>query len=190
MGKITTSDFQKGMFIEFKNEPSQIVEFQFVNPGKGSAFVRTKLKGLKSGKVQEFTFKSGESAQEVPINVREMQYLYKTDIEFFFMDNSSYEQYKLTEEILGNFKNFIKAGETYQILLHENKGVGMRSPKKVRMLVTDADDSAKGNTVTGTKKLVTIETGVQIAVPVFIKTGDVIGIDPETSEYLERVSQK
>lgn len=190
MGKITTSDFQKGIFIEFKGEPHQIVEFQFVNPGKGSAFVRTKLKSINSGKVQEFTFKSGDSAEEVPINVRELQYLYKTDSMFHFMDNRTYEQIVINSVIIGNFQKYIKIGETYQIMIHEDKAVGMRFPKKVRMEIVEAEDAVSGNTVSGAKKIVTVETGAQIAVPLFIKIGDIVSIDPETDEYMERVSQK
>lgn len=189
MAKITTSQFEKGIFIEFKGEPHQIVEFQHVNPGKGSAFLRTKLKSLKSGKVQEFTYKSGESVEEVPINVREMQYLYKTGDQFFFMDKGSFEQLAIEKNIIGNFANFLKEGEIYQILIHEDTAVGMRFPKKVRIKVTDSDEAVKGNTVSGAKKVVTIETGVQITVPLFIKKGDTIAIDPETGEYLERVGQ-
>lgn len=189
MAKITTSQFEKGIFIEFKGEAHQIVEFQHVNPGKGSAFIRTKLKNIKTSRVQEFTYKSGETVEEIPINVREMQYLYKTESEYFFMDKGSFEQLVIGKNILGNFTNFIKEGETYQVLIHEDIAVGMRFPKKVRMKVTQAEVGVKGNTVTGAKKLVTIETGVQIAVPLFIKTGDTIAIDPETGEYLERVGQ-
>jgi elongation factor P len=190
MSKITTADFQKGMFIEFKNEPHQIIEFQHVNPGKGSAFVRTKLKAVKTGKVQEFTYKSGEDAEEVPINVREMQYLYKTDTDCVFMDNQSYEQLSLKKELAGNYVNFLKEGDTYQILVfNEVEPLGMRFPKKVRLLVTEAEDAVAGDTATSARKPVTVETGVQINVPLFIKKGDTIAIDPDTSAYLERVSQ-
>ncbi len=115
MSKISTSDFQKGIFIEFKGEPHQITEFQFVNPGKGSAFVRTKLKSLNSGRVQEFTYKSGDTVDEVPIHVREMQYLYKADNIFFLMDQTTYEQTTVSKDIIGDFHKFMKEGEIYQI---------------------------------------------------------------------------
>lgn len=191
MGKITTSDFQKGMFIIYKNEPHQIVDLQFVNPGKGSAFVRTKLKNVDTGRVQEFTYKSGESAEEVSINVREMQYLYKQENDLVFMDNNSYEQLNLPKEKAGNFVNFIKEGDTYQVLIHDSEAIGMRFPKKVVLKVTEADDSAaRGNTVMGAKKSVKVETGVEVMTPLFIKSGDTISIDPETGEYIERVSMK
>lgn len=189
MSKTTTADFQKGMFIEFRGEPNQIVEFQFVNPGKGSAFVRTKLKNVKTGKVLEFTYKSGESVEELPVNVREMQYLYKTDNQMTFMDNQSFEQMNIDKNIIGNFSHFIKEGDIFQIFVYDDQAIGMRYPKKVRLMVTDSDEGAKGNTVMGAKKMVTVETGVSVAVPLFIKKGDTIAIDPETGEYLERVSQ-
>lgn len=188
MGKITTADFQKGMFIEYKGEPHQIVGLEFVNPGKGSAFVRTKLKNVKTGKVVEFTYKSGESVEEIPIEVHEMQYLYKEMDKYVFMNNRSFEQFKLSKDILGNFSEFIKEGTTYQILIHSGEAMGMRFPKKVRLLVIEAEEGAKGNTVMGAKKIVTVETGAEITVPLFIKKGDLIVIDPETGEYVSRES--
>lgn len=189
MGKITTADFQKGMFIEYKGEPHQIIGMEFVNPGKGSAFVRTKLKNVKTGRVQEFTYKSGESVEEIPIEVHEMQYLYKEMDKYVFMNNRNYEQISMPKDLLGNFSQFIKEGTTYQILVHEGEALGMRFPKKVRLAVTSAEEGAKGNTVMGAKKLVTVETGAQVTVPLFIKKGDLVVIDPETGEYVSRESQ-
>lgn len=186
MGNITTASFQKGMFIEFKDEPYQITELTFVNPGKGSAFVRTRLKSLKSGKVQEFTFKSGEGAVEVPVATREMQYLYKEGDKYIFMDNFSYEQYGMPEAMLGDYTKYLKPNDTYQILINGEDPVGIRFPKKVHLKVTEADDGAKGNTVSGATKTVIVETGAVITVPLFIKQGETIAIDPETGSYLER----
>jgi elongation factor P len=189
MAKITTSDFQKGMFIEFRSQPHQIVEFQFVNPGKGSAFVRTKLKGVKSDKVLEFTYKSGETVEEIPVNVREMQFLYKAENKLVFMDKESYEQITIDKSLIGNLSQFLKEGEIYQIFVHEGEALGMRSPKKVKLLVTEAEEGVKGNTVTGGRKTVILETGVVVSVPLFIKKGDIVAVDPESGEYQERVSQ-
>jgi elongation factor P len=186
MSNITTADFSKGIFIEFKGEPHQITELTFVNPGKGSAFVRSRLKSLKTGKVQEFTFKSGESAVEIPVATREMQYLYKEGDSYIFMDNTSYEQFNISEAMLGNYVNYLKPNDTYQILVNGEEAVGLRFPKKVRLKVTEADDGAKGNTVSGATKTVIVETGAVITVPLFIKEGEVIAIDPETGTYLER----
>lgn len=186
MGKITTADFTKGMFIEFKDEPHQITELTFVNPGKGSAFVRTRLKSLKTAKVQEFTFKSGEGAIEIPVATREMQYLYKEGDAYVFMDNTSYEQFNISDAMLGNYVNYLKPNDTYQILVNGEEAVGLRFPKKVRLVVTEADDGARGNTVSGATKTVKVETGAMVTVPLFIKQGETIAIDPDSGEYLER----
>lgn len=186
MSTISTGDFAKGLFIEFKGEPHQIVELTFVNPGKGSAFVRTRLKSLKTGKVQEFTYKSGESVEEIPVNTREMQYLYKENENYIFMDNTSFEQYSISEAMLGTYKNYLKPNDTYQILVNGDEAVGLRFPKKVHLKVTEADEGAKGNTVSGATKTVVTETGAVVSVPLFIKQGEIIAIDPESGEYLER----
>ncbi len=189
MSKTTTNDFQKGMFIEFKGEPHQIVEFQHVNPGKGSAFVRTRVKSLKTGRVQEFTFKSGESVEQLDINTREMQYLYKENTNYVFMENESYEQFSVPEDVLGHYVHFLKENEIYQLLVYGEDVIGIRFPKKVRLKVVETEDAAKGNTVSGATKPAKLETGVTIGVPLFIKEGDIVGIDPEAEEYVDRVSQ-
>lgn len=186
MAMVTTADFRKGMFVVFKNEPHQIMEFQHVNPGKGSAFVRTRLKSLKTGKVQDFTYKSGESVEEVPVVTREMQYLYKDGEDYAFMDNVSYDQVTIPATILADYAGYLKENDTYQILMNEDEPVGVRFPKKVRLKVTEADEGARGNTVGGATKTVVVETGLTVTVPLFIKQGDVIAIDPETGSYLER----
>lgn len=186
MSLITTADFTKNTFIEFKGEPHQIVGFQHVNPGKGSAFVRTRLKSLKTGKVQEFTFKSGETVTEVPVLTREMQYLYKEGDTYVFMDNTSYEQFNISAAMLGNYVNYLKPNDVYQVLVNGEEAVGLRFPKKVHLKVTEAAAGAKGNTVSGATKTVIVETGAVVTVPLFIKEGEMIAIDPETGTYLER----
>lgn len=186
MSTITTAQFSKGMFLEFKGEPHQIVDLTFVNPGKGSAFVRTKLKSLKTGKVQEFTYKSGESAEEVAVATREMQYLYKEGENYIFMDNFSFEQYPISAALIGSFVDYLKPNDTYQILINGDEAVGIRFPKKVHLRVTEADEGSKGNTVSGATKTVVVETGAVVTVPLFIKQGEVIAVDPSTNTYLER----
>ncbi len=188
MSKITTADFRKGAFIKFKEEPHLIVEFQHVNPGKGSAFVRTRLKSLKTGRTQEFTYKSGEGVEELEINTREMQYLYKEGDNYQFMDNQNYEQYALSKNLLGDYAGFLKENDIYQVLVFEGTAIGIRFPKKVRLKVVETEDAAKGNTVSGATKPAKLETGVSIQVPLFIKVGDVVGIDPEAGEYVDRAS--
>jgi elongation factor P len=186
MSTISTADFKKGIFIIFKDDPHQIVEFQHVNPGKGSAFVRTRLKSLKTGKVQDFTYKSGEQVTEVPVETHEMQYLYKEGEAYMFMDNMTYEQYGVPVAMIGDFSLYLRENDTYQVLIHGENAVGIRLPKKVRLKVVEAADGAKGNTATGATKTVKVETGAVVTVPLFIKEGDVIAIDPETNSYLER----
>ena len=186
MSSITTADFKKGMFVEFKGEPHAIVEFQHVNPGKGSAFVRTRLKSLKTGKVQDFTYKAGDSVEEVPVETYEMQYLYHDTSGFIFMDTRSFEQVTLGDTLVGNSAQYLKANDIYQVLLHDGLAVGIRFPKKVRLLVTEADEGARGNTVSGAGKVVKTETGLTVTVPLFIKEGDTVAIDTETGAYLER----
>lgn len=176
------------MFIQFKNEPYQIMEFQHVNPGKGSAFVRTKLKGLKNAKSLEFTFKAGESVEELSINTREMQYLYKDGDNFCFMDNHNYEQFSVGSDILSDYAKFLKENEIYQIMIFEDNAVGVRFPKKVRLKVVETEEAVKGNTVSGATKQAKLETGAMIQVPLFIKEGDIVGVDPEAGEYVDRAS--
>jgi len=187
MGTITTADFKKGNFISFKNEPHQIIDCQHVNPGKGSAFVRTRLKAVKTGKVQDFTYKSGEECEELTVETHEMQYLYPENEYYVFMDNFSYNQYTVAGMMIGDFKKFLKANDTYQLLVLNDEPIGIRLPKKVRLTVTMADEGgAKGNTVGGAQKVVTVETGAEVNVPLFIKVGEVIAIDPESGQYVER----
>jgi elongation factor P len=186
MSTVSTADFFKGIFVVFKNEPHQIVEFQHVNPGKGSAFVRTRLKSLKTGKVQEFTYKAGDSVEELPVETHEMQYLYPEGDTFIFMDNFTFEQAGVSKELIGDFVKYLKANDTYQVLLHEGEAVGIRIPKKVRLKVTEADEGARGNTVSGGTKIVVVETGAKVTVPLFIKEGEMIAVDPESGTYVER----
>ncbi|MEK7578046.1 MAG: elongation factor P [Patescibacteria group bacterium] len=186
MGSITTAQFKKGIFIEFRGEPNLMTDMTFVNPGKGSAFVRTKLKSLTSGKVIEFTFKSGESATELDVITREMQFLYKEGDAYVFMDNTSFEQYNIRETLLSDFVKYLRSNDTYQVLVLHDEAVGVRFPKKVWLKVTESSEGIKGNSSAGATKTVETETGAIVTVPLFIKEGDTIGIDPETGSYLER----
>lgn len=186
MSTITTAQFRKGGVVEFKGEPHAIVEFTHVNPGKGSAFVRTRLKSLKTGKVQDFTYKSGETVIEIPVETHEAQYLYKEGMAYVFMDNFSYEQYQVSESVISDYLSYLKPNDTYQLLVHDDDVLGLRFPKKVRLLVTEASEGARGDSVAGAGKVVKVETGLSVTVPLFIKQGDMIAIDTETGQYLER----
>lgn len=188
MSTISTSDFSKGTCILFKGEMCVISGLEFVNPGKGSAFVRAKLKNIKTGKVVEFTFKSGEKVEEVPLNTLELSYLYNDGTTFFFMHPESFEQYEITAESVGNIGKFLKEGDVIQILVSDNVPVSVRPPKKVFLKVTEAAEGARGDTVGNAQKPVTVETGATVNVPLFIKEGDKIAVDPESGEYRERVN--
>jgi len=186
MSTITTGEFRKGGVVEFKGGYHAIVAFQHVNPGKGSAFVRTRLKSLKTGKVQDFTYKSGETVTEIPVDTHESQYLYKEGNAYVFMDNFSFEQYQVGESVLFDYLAYLKPNDTYQLLVHEDDVLGIRFPKKVRLLVTEAAEGARGDSVAGAGKVVKVETGLTVTVPLFIKEGETIAIDTETGQYLER----
>lgn len=190
MAKITTADFKKGIYIDFRGEPNQMVDVQFVNPGKGSAFIRTRLKSVRSGKVLDFTFKSGEQVEELPVEVNEMQYLYKDQQSHVFMEPKTYEQIPLSADLVGDLAPYLKEGDLYQILLHNGEAISIRYPAKVKLRVIEAEEGAAGNTASGTPmKPVRVETGVQVSVPLFVKEGDTIIIRPETGEYLGRETQ-
>lgn len=182
----TTADLKKGLCIIFNNEPHLVLEKTFVSPGKGSAFFRTKLKNLKTGVIFEFTFKSGEKIEPVSLQTREYQFLYKQGNEFIFMNPKNFEQISLKEELLGNYRNFLKEGDVCQILTLEGEAVGIKPPLKVKLRVIESENAVKGNTVTSATKPVKVETGYIVQVPLFIKEGDFIIINTETGEYVER----
>jgi len=174
------------MCIIFKDEPCLVVEKNFVSPGKGSAFFRTKLKNLKTKNVLEFTFKSGERIEEAHLQSVEFQYLFDDGNNFTFMNPRTYEQIIINDQMLGNFKNFLKDGDLYQFYMLEGEPVSVRAPQKVTLKVIEAENAVKGNTVSGATKPVKVETGYELQVPLFIKEGDTIIINTETGEYVER----
>lgn len=188
MALISTSEFKRGTTVIFQGQPHQMVEVDFVNPGKGSAFFRTKMKSLKTGRVVDFTFKSGETIEDYAIRNEDMQYLYREGDDYFFMNQSSFEQVSVPRDVLGMVANFLREGETYELLVHEAEGVGIRPPKRAVVTVTEAEIAARGNTVQGVNKAVTVDTGATVQVPAFVKEGDRIAVNPETSEYIERVN--
>ena len=181
-----TSILKKGLCIIFKDQPHIVVEKTFVSPGKGSAFYRTKLKNLKTGSFIDFTFKSGEKIEEAPLQTQEFQYLYQSGKDYFFMNPRTYEQIILPQDILGDFKQFVKEGDLYQIYTLEGKPISLRAPQKVRLRVIEAEKAIKGDTATSATKPIKVESGYILQVPLFIKEGDVIVINTETGEYVER----
>ncbi len=182
----STPDFRRGLRIEINDEPFIIVSFQHVKPGKGGAFVRTKLKNLLNGNVVERTFRSGEKVGKPDIEEKEMQYLY-TDGDFHFMDNDTYEQTALTADIVGNAKDFLQENSIVTVLFYKGRVVNLDLPIFVILEVTEAEPGLKGDTASSVTKPVTIETGARINVPLFINPGDRLKIDTRTGEYMERV---
>ena len=186
--QITTSDFRKGIYIIFRDEPYQLSEMEFVNPGKGSAFYRTKLRSLKTGRVIDYTFKSGESVEQYEVMTQELQFLYREGNHIIFMDPVSFNQFTAEEEVMGTIVDFLRENETYQVMLHDDEVVGIRPPKRVVLTVAEAEPSIRGNTATGLTKSVILDNGVSVSVPSFINAGDTVAVNPETREYIERVT--
>jgi len=182
----STPDFRRGLRIEINEEPFIIVDFQHVKPGKGGAFVRTKLKNLLNGNVVDRTFRSGEKVGKPDIEEKEMQYLY-SDGAFHFMDNDSYEQVALTAELVGDAKDFLQENSTVTVLFYKGRAVNLELPTFVILEVTEAEPGLKGDTASSVTKPVTVETGARINVPLFINPGDRLKIDTRTGDYIERV---
>ena len=183
----TASDLKKGLRIKIDNEPYIITEFNFVKPGKGQALYRSKLKNMLTGSQFERTFRSMDTFAPADLQEKKMQFLYKEEGKYCFMDNVSYEQVFLTEEQVGDAKNFLIDNIEAEILMFEDRPLGVSLPKFVDLVVTQADPWAKGDTVSGNTKPVVLQTGYQIQVPPFIEKGEKIRVDTRTGEYLTRV---
>lgn len=183
---IPTSQFRNGLKVEIDGEPFVIVEFQHVKPGKGGAFVRTRLKSLKSGLVQDRTFRSGEKLQRPDLEERKMQYLYQDDGQWHFMDTATYEQIFLTAGQLGDEKNYLQENVVISALFHKGQPIGVQLPIFVDLTITKTDPGFRGDTATGATKPATLETGFVVQVPLFLNEGERVRIDTRTGEYNER----
>lgn len=183
-----TSDFRKGMVIEYNNDLFTIVQFQHVKPGKGPAFVRTKLKSVTSGKVIDNTFTSGAKVNEARVERRPYQYLYKDEHGFVFMHMQTYEQITVNESMIENF-SLLKEGQEVEIVVHADTEtiLSVELPQFVVMEITYTEPGVKGDTATNTLKQATIETGSTVMVPLFINEGEKIKIDTRDNSYVERV---
>ncbi|MGE5593208.1 MAG: elongation factor P [Betaproteobacteria bacterium] len=184
---ISTNDFHTGLTIELDGEVYTVVDFQHVKPGKGSAFVRSRLKNVKTGYVIERTFRAGEKLPRAHIDYREMQYLYSSGDENYFMDTSTYEQLVLNNETLGDAKKYLKENMVIGVQMYEGSPIGVELPNFVELAVVDTDPGLRGDTATGGSKPATLETGAVVQVPLFVNVGDVIRVDTRTGQYLERV---
>src|SRR5215217_1040470 len=188
-GFIDTSEFHNNMKIEIDGEPFVIVEFQHVKPGKGSAFVRTKIRSLLSGRVLQPTLKSGEKVGKPDIEEKDMQYLYVQGDDYYFMDKRDFEQTFIIEKALGDAKNFLKENIDATILFWNGKAIAVTLPNSVDLKVVKCDPGVRGDTVSGALKPATLETGFEVYVPLFINEGDVLKIDTrDGGKYLTRVA--
>ena len=184
---ITAGDFRNGMTIEYDGNICQVVEFQHVKPGKGAAFVRTKLRNIISGGLVETSFRPTEKFPAARIDRKDMQYLYGDDDFYNFMDVETYDQISLTKDEIGDSLKFVKENEMVKMLSHNGSVFAIEPPLFVELEVTETEPGFKGDTATGASKPATVETGATVSVPLFVEIGDKIKIDTRTSEYLSRV---
>ena len=184
---ISVNDLKTGLTLEIDNGLWNVVEFMHVKPGKGAAFVRTKLKNAQTGNVVEKTFRAGEKVAKATLDRRDMQYLYKEGEDFVMMDLESYEQLSVSADKIGEGVKYLKENMNITILLHGTNIIGIDIPNFVELEVVDTPPAEKGNTAQGGTKPATVETGAVVNVPFFVTNGTVIRIDTRTNEYLDRV---
>lgn len=184
---ISAGDFRNGITIEMDHNIYQIIEFQHVKPGKGAAFVRTKLKNIKSGGVVEKTFRPTEKCEQARIERSDKQYLYKDADLYYFMDVETYDQIALSESDIGDALKFVKENEMVKMCSHNGSIYAVEPPLFVELEIIETEPGFKGDTATGATKPATVETGAQVNVPLFVEQGDVIKIDTRTGDYLSRV---
>ena len=184
---ISAGDFRNGITIELEGNIFQIIEFQHVKPGKGAAFVRTKLKNIKSGGVVEKTFRPTEKCPRARIDRKDYQYLYADGDLYYFMDVETYDQIALSANDIGDALKFVKENEMCKLCSHNGSVFSVEPPLFVELEITDTEPGFKGDTSTGATKPATVETGALVYVPLFVEIGDVIKIDTRTGEYLSRV---
>ncbi len=183
---ISTTDFRTGLTFELENEVVQLLEFQHVKPGKGAAFVRCKLKNVKTGAIIERTFRPGEKFPKAHIDRKEMQFLYREGTQWAFMDTETYEQIMLDESLLEDAPKYLKEDMTTGILFYQGQVIGIDLPKQVELKVIATEPGIKGDTASGGSKPATLETGLVVNVPFFVNEGDVLIIDTRTQAYVSR----
>ena len=184
---ISSADFRNGMCIEYNNKLCTIVEFQHVKPGKGGAFVRTKLRDIKTGRVVDYTFNAGTKFDSVRLETKKMQFLYSDGTDFNFMDMSSFEQLSIPAETVGSAANWLKENDEATLMYAGDELISIEPPMFVELEVTETEPGFKGDTATNTTKPATLETGVTIQVPTFVEIGDVLQIDSRDGRFVKRV---
>jgi len=183
---ISTNDFRTGQTIEMEGDVYQVIEFQHVKPGKGAAFVRTKMRNVRTGAVIEKTFNAGEKLPKARIEKRDVQYLYNDGKSYNFMDMETFDQITMTDEQLGDAVKYLKENMIIQVLTFQEKSIGVEMPNFVELEVTDTAPGIKGDTASGGSKPATMESGTIVQVPFFINIGDVLQIDTRTGNYIKR----
>ena len=184
---VSTNDLRNGMALNLPDGLFSVVEFQHVKPGKGGAFVRTKLKNVRTGAVLDRTFRADEKLDQAVIDKREMQYLYRDGSHYVFMDTATYDQLTVEAPVLGDTARYLKEGDSVLLQLWETSVVGVDLPAAVELSVVETEPGVQGDRVSGARKPATVETGLVVQVPLFVNTGDRIKVDTRTGEYLTRV---
>jgi elongation factor P len=184
---ISTNDLKNGMSLDLPEGLFSVVEFQHVKPGKGGAFVRTKLKNVRTGAVIERTFRADEKVEQAVIDKREMQYLYRDGEQYVFMDNTTYDQLHVDDKTLGDSTKFLKEGDSAVLQMYNGEIVGVDLPAAVELTITETEPGIQGDRVSGAKKPATVETGHVIQVPLFVNIGDKVKVDTRSGDYITRV---
>lgn len=186
---VSTAEFRNGLKLEIEGEPYIVVEFQHVKPGKGGAFVRTKMKSLKTGNVIDRTFRSGEKVNTPELEERTMQYLYAADKDRVFMDTTNYEQITMNEAQLGENLNYLKENMEIKVLYHKGRPINVDIPMFVELMIARTEPGVRGDTASGGSKPATLETGAVVKVPFYLNEGEIVKIDTRTGTFIERVKQ-
>jgi elongation factor P len=184
---VSTSDFHNGLTIELEGELYTVIDFQHVKPGKGAAFVRSKLKNLRTGSTTEKTFRAGEKMTRAMMDRKSMEYLYSSEGDYYLMDMETYEQISLTREQMEEALKYLKENEKLTVIMYGEKVVGVEMPNTVELKVVETDPGVKGDTAAGGTKPATLETGLVVQVPFFINVDDFLRIDTRSGAYIERV---
>ncbi len=183
---ISVNDFKTGLTIEVDNGIWRVIDFQHVKPGKGAAFVRSKLRNLRTGAIQEKTFRAGEKVGRAQIDNSKMQYLYNDGDDYVFMDNNTYEQITVNKSQLEHEIQFLKENMPVSIMMYEGETLGVELPKSVELQVVETEPGLKGDTVSGGTKSATMETGLKIQVPLFIENGEMLVVNTDDGSYVSR----
>jgi elongation factor P len=183
---VSTNDLKNGMTLDLPEGLFSVVEFQHVKPGKGGAFVRTKLKNVRTGAVIDRTYRADEKLEQAIIDKRDMQFLYRDGDDYVFMDTSSYDQLSVSTESLGDMAQFLKEGDGAHLANYQGEIVGVDLPAAVELSVTETEPGMQGDRVSGARKPATLQTGLIIQVPLFVNPGDLVKVDTRTGEYLTR----